>query len=67
MLASCWVAANELAAREARESVSGWYVSEAVVMGWPDVLMSARKLEPETSLSFVQEVVAAVELPIVDH
>src|SRR5450759_4526265 len=52
MLASCWVAANELAASEARESVSGWYESEAVVMGWPDVLMRARKLEPETSLSF---------------
>ncbi len=30
----------------------GVVVSEAVVMGWPEVLMSARKLEPETSLSF---------------
>ena len=52
ILASCWVAANELAAREASDSVSGWYSSEAVVIGWPEVLMSARKLEPDTSLSF---------------
>ena len=41
-----------LAASEASDSVSGWYVSEAVVIGWPDVLMRARKLEPETSFSF---------------
>ena len=52
ILASCCVAAKELAASDASESVSGWYSSEAVVMGCPDVLMSARKLDPETSLSF---------------
>ena len=49
--AAAWRRTSSPPARPARAS-RGDTSSEAVVIGWPDVVMRARKVEPETSLSF---------------